>query len=182
MKKTKFFLVLGILVFLLVGLSQADCGDCFKDAAPYIQVNYKPPINWGDENVNVCPGGTITYNPGDPLYLSYGLWDQCEEYRGAPQKVCGEFFIVVADNSLQHFLYFSQNSWHLTTSVEEIKPYIVIGPEGSTPFVWSFSLPEGVNLPPGTYHLIAFVDKVADQKPSFDKDVFKYCVLDLFVP
>ena len=175
------FLVIGVF-FLGLKAYGAECGNCFEDAAPYVQLNYQPEIDWGAENVNVCPGGTVSYHPGTPLRLSYGLWDNCEERRGEPQKVCGEFFIVVADESLQNFLYYSQGSWHFTTSIEEIRPYKVVGAEGEPPFVWHFYLSEGANLPSGIYYLIAFVDKVQDNKPTLSPGDYKYCLLNVFIP
>jgi len=176
-------LVLCILFLLITTSSQAkDCGNCFEDTEPYVQVNYLPFINWGVEDINVCPGGDITYHEGEPLFISFGLWDKCEEYRGAPQKVCGEFFIVVTDEEQKHFLFFTEGSWHLTTRIEEIRPYRRIGETGSVPFVWHQYFPQGVELPRGIYYAIAFVDKVGDNKPTLSAKNFKYCLVRVTIP
>jgi len=179
-----------MLVFMLVfslflaGSSFAlECGDCFTDIAPYVQVNYQPVINWGDENVNVCPGTQVNYNPGDPLYLVFGWWDSCEKRRGEPQKICGELYVVVADETLSHFLFYDTQGWHYTTNYEEIKPYRAIQPEGEPPLVLHFYFPEGVLLPSGKYYVISFVDKIADGKPSLgSENDYKYCRLEINIP
>jgi len=180
----KLLVAMGLLVLAVFGSGVAEakeCGDCFSDVAPYVQVNHSPFIDWGEEDVNVCPGGNVSYSPGDPLYLTFGFWDKCEEYRGAPQRVCGEFFIVVASEDLKRFFFYA-NGWHYTTSIEEIKPYRVIRPEGERPFVWHAYFPDGVTVPSGKYYVIAFADKEADGKPTLSAGAYKYCFVEVTVP
>lgn len=182
MKRLFLFWVGFVLVLGATSQALAECGDCFTDTLPYVQVNGQPVIDWGAKEVNVCPGATITYTPGSPLSLYYGLWDSCKDHYGENQKVCGEFYILVSDGNLKNFLYFADGSWHLTTQVEEIKPYQVIGPEGGAPFVWQQHIHEGVMLPKGTYYLAAFVDKVQDGRPTLTPGDYKFCAVTLVVP
>ena len=195
-------LVLGFLLVLLGASwsysSEYECpSNCFDNTNPYVQINGYPVIKWetdlDNQPVDVCPAcscnprcdcvSAYQYQPGDSLDLVFGLWDICDEYRGQEQKVCGEFFIVVTDEHFRYFAYLdSQMDWHIVRKISEIKPYRVIQEEGAPPFSVHYYFPKGVDLPSGTYKVIAFVDKVLDNKPTLEIGAYKYCFINLVFP